>query len=311
MEQARVTYYHVRISRVSDPTEEHVALDLDEATLIARVVEPYRRGRPIVIRGATIPLDDLRFVKITKSEEASSHLLRLVEGDVQAARSRGVVDLRRRPSYLWRAAGKGKDVTDEYITAPPGSEADVSDVTDESRNVKGVIVDTRKVFVVHGRDGVNRDAMFTFLRAIDLDPIEWSEARRGTGRPQPYIGEALDYAFSSSQAVVVMLTPDDEARLRERFHQDHDPPHETELTGQARANVLFEAGMAMGRAPDRTVLVELGRLRPFSDVAGLHIVRFDGSSQMRQDLAQRLEDAGCQVNTDRRDWHTAGEFEIP
>ena len=105
------------------------------------------------------------------------------------------------------------------------------------------------------------------------------------------------------------MTPDDEAHLREPFRVESDPPHETQLSGQARPNVLFEAGMAMGRDADRTVLVEVGTLRPFSDVAGLHTIRLDGSSQRRQELAQRLLSAGCPVNMDGTDWHTAGAFE--
>lgn len=77
---------------------------------------------------------------------------------------------------------------------------------------------------------------------------------------------------------------------------------------QPRANVLFEAGIAMGRAPERTILVEIGRIRPFSDVAGMHTVRMDGSTPRRQELAARLRDAGCEVNLDGTDWHTAGDF---
>ncbi len=68
--------------------------------------------------------------------------------------------------------------------------------------------------------------------------------------------------------------------------------------------------MAMGRNPERTVLVEIGVLRPFSDIAGLHILRFDGSTQRRQELAERLKTAGCEVNISGTDWHTAGDFVI-
>ena len=122
-------------------------------------------------------------------------------------------------------------------------------------------------------------------------------------------GEILDAAFSQAHAVVVLFTPDDEARLKEQFRVDSDPPHETALTGQARPNVLFEAGMAMARSQDRTVLVELGHLRPFSDIAGLHVVRMENSSQRRQELAHRLRAAGCPVNLEGTAWHTAGDFE--
>ena len=67
----------------------------------------------------------------------------------------------------------------------------------------------------------------------------------------------------------------------------------------------------MGRSEDRTVLVELGVLRPFSDIAGRHTIRLDNTSQRRQELAQRLQAAGCPANLDGTDWHTVGNFETP
>ena len=168
---------------------------------------------------------------------------------------------------------------------------------------------TNEVFVVHGRNAEARKALFEFLRSIGLHPLEWSEAVDATGKPAPYVGDILDSVFSRAHAVIVLFTPDDEARLREQFRSDNDPPYEAELTGQARPNVLFEAGVAMARHQDRTILVELGALRPFSDIAGRHAVRMDNSSQRRQELAQRLEAAGCPVSLRGTDWYTAGDFE--
>ena len=168
----------------------------------------------------------------------------------------------------------------------------------------------RKVFVVHGRNAAARAAMFTFLRSIGLDPIEWSVAVKMTGEGSPYIGQVLDSAFAAAQAVVVLLTPDDVAYLRSEYASGEGDP-ETEPLAQARPNVLFEAGMAMGRDAKRTVLVEFGKLRPFSDVAGRHAVRIDDTASKRKDLAQRLESAGCEVTLAGEHWLTAGDFTLP
>ncbi|OOK84080.1 hypothetical protein BZL29_1634 [Mycobacterium kansasii] len=57
--------------------------------------------------------------------------------------------------------------------------------------------------------------------------------------------------------------------------------------------------------------MELGSLRPFSDVAGRHAVRLDNSSPKRNDLANRLKDAGCDVTTSGADWLSIGDFTPP
>jgi predicted nucleotide-binding protein len=166
------------------------------------------------------------------------------------------------------------------------------------------------VLVVYGRNESLRRAMFDFLRAIALNPMEWDELVGSTNSAAPYVGQVLDSGFAKAQAVVVMLTPDDLACLREELRSDDEAPHETQLSYQARPNVLFEAGMALARHPNRTILVEIGKLRPFSDIAGRHTIRFRDDVASRQRLAQRLLDAQCSVRTnDRTDWQTAGNFE--
>lgn len=168
-----------------------------------------------------------------------------------------------------------------------------------------------EVFVVHGRDDEARKDMFAFLRALGIRPIEWSEALKASGKPSPYIGEVLDAAFKRARAIVVLMTPDDMAVLRQDLQKPSDPPFEKNQTGQARPNVLFEAGMAFGTHPDRVVLVELGSLRKFSDVAGRHVVNMTNSTEKRMELALKLENAGCDVNRDGTDWISVGDFEDP
>ena len=75
----------------------------------------------------------------------------------------------------------------------------------------------RTVFVVHGRNEPARLAMFSFLRSIGLQPIEWSQAVAATGEASPYIGTVLDSAFDAAQAVVVLMTPDEIAYLRDEY----------------------------------------------------------------------------------------------
>jgi predicted nucleotide-binding protein len=170
--------------------------------------------------------------------------------------------------------------------------------------------DLRSVFVVHGRNEELRRAMFDFLRAIGLSPIEWSRAVSMTGTGSPYIGDVLDAAFAQAKAVVVLLTPDEVAYLQPAYGSHSDDP-ETQPEPQARPNVLFEAGMAFGRQPKHTILVEVGTMRPFSDVTGRNVIRMTNDMAKRQELANRLATAGCNVNVTGVDWHTAGDFTAP
>ena len=172
-----------------------------------------------------------------------------------------------------------------------------------------VPTDKKKVFIVHGRNGIANDALFQFLRSISLNPIEWSQAVHLTGKTAPFIGKVLNEAFSNAQAVVILLTGDDEAKLRKEFLRSKDALYENKLTAQARPKVLFEAGMAFGRHPDRTVIVELGELRPFSDISGRFVVKMNNSMARRQELAQRLKTAGCDVELTGIQWHKAGNFD--
>ncbi len=169
----------------------------------------------------------------------------------------------------------------------------------------------KKVWVIHGRNGRLAHDVFSFLRAIGLDPIEWEEARNLTGASSPYIGDILRAGFDYAQAFVVLLTGDDEAKLRDEYIEDNDPEYERSLTPQARPNVIFEAGMAFGRHSDKVLFVQYGNLRPFSDISGIHLLKLNNTPEARIDFADRLKTAGCDVSdlTARRDWLKVGDFE--
>lgn len=164
------------------------------------------------------------------------------------------------------------------------------------------------VFVVHGRDARARKELSTFLRSLHVDVIEWNKALALTKKGSPYIGEVIDAGFDHAQAIVVLLTPDDEAKLRDAFIQSSDPQFERKLTGQPRQNVLFEAGMAFGKYKDTTILVQVGKVRAMSDVSGVHIVHLTGSTSSRQQLIGKLKTVGVKVDDSGEDWITAGDF---
>ena len=288
-------FYQVTVKRKNSKAQEIEALNLSRESLELRLLDPYQQGGSITLKGTTVQCSEIDRIRIVETS-AEANVSDVI----------GQLDLQAQGFTYSRDE---RDVTDDFITGPPGEHLEVaSERIQEIRPATG----TREVFVVHGRNLSARDELFNFLRAIDLRPLEWPEAVQSTGEGSPYIGQILDAAFSRAHAVVVLFTPDDEARLKKPFQTDRDTSDETQLRGQARPNVLFEAGMAMARSQKRTILVEfakLGNLRPFSDIDGRHFIRLDNSVGCRQELAQRLQAAGCPANLDGTDWRAAGDFE--
>lgn len=168
----------------------------------------------------------------------------------------------------------------------------------------------RDIFVIHGRNKEAREAIFTFLRSIGLNPLEWSELIAQTHQGSPHIWDILDKAFEGERAVIVLLTPDEIVRLHPDYAESKNDP-ECQLSLQARPNVLFEAGLAMGKNPEKVIFVEFGSIRPFSDISGRLTVRLEDTPESRNELANRLKTAGCAVNTDGNDWINAGDFNAP
>lgn len=163
----------------------------------------------------------------------------------------------------------------------------------------------KKVFVIHGRNEKIRKSFFEFLRSIGLQPIEWNQAIKLTGKSSPYIGEIIEAGLNEAKSIIVLFTPDETATLKEEFIQN---PEERHPVPQSRPNVVFEAGMAMGKNPDRTVLVEIGNIREISDIIGRHVVKFNGTPKKRKELITKLKNAGCNVDDSGSDWLEAGDF---
>ena len=193
-----MSYYHVRITQKSNLLSDEVKLDFTLEELERRILKDYGKGRPITIGGKSIGADDIERLQISTTDLESSHYRKTVEQERIESEIISSVPVE------WDIAEMGRDVTDDFITGPPGDaiEEQVASVTDP--RPRG---DRRDVFVVHGRNEMARRAMFSFLHSIGLTPVEWSMAVQDAGRTSPYVGEILEAAFSRAHAVVVLFTP--------------------------------------------------------------------------------------------------------
>jgi predicted nucleotide-binding protein len=245
---------------------ELYAFNLSEDQLRERFIDPYDYGRSITWSGRTLPAGDISYLNVSETDAAFGDIAGHLE---------------------YEAFTSGRDVTNDWITGPPGAPAD-----------------SGRVMVVHGRNLRARDAMVTFLRALGLSPIEWNQAVSATGSATPHTFEVVRAAVRLAQAVVVILTTEDQAGLLPSLADPGDP--DVQLQGQPRQNVVIEAGLAFGVAPIRTILVQLGNIREASDFAGLNLVRLTNDAASRNALRSRLIDAGCAVDDTASDYLSSG-----
>jgi predicted nucleotide-binding protein len=164
------------------------------------------------------------------------------------------------------------------------------------------------VFLVHGRDGLIASRFKDLLRCVNLLPLEWEELVAASGSVTPYLGQVVASAPHLAQATLVLLSPDDIVELHPDLYQDNDQPYERGRDGQARPNVLFELGLALTAYPTRTIVVEVGQMRPVADLAGLNMIHFDGSSQSIKKVIERLKQAECPVDDSGTDWLSPERF---
>jgi predicted nucleotide-binding protein len=292
--------YHVLITPVSGTHEPVASYDMDLQRLKDRIISRYESGSPITIAGTTLALASIQRIQVFSSDQNIQALVAL--GRLSYA-ARRVASICADYAYLEEFAA---ECTDEFIVGEPGHKRQASPQAETA--TEGASPES--VFVIHGRNKGVRDSVFGLLRALGLKPLEWEEVVALTGKATPYIFEVIKAGFEHAQAIVAVFSPDDIVVLRPEFQNENDPEYEKVPRGQARPNVIFEAGMAKALNPDRTLIVEVGRTKPFTDVGGMHTVRLGNSATQRKALAQRLVTAGCSVNMAGTDWLADGDFSV-
>lgn len=171
--------------------------------------------------------------------------------------------------------------------------------------VKGstAAINRKAVMVIYGHDREANNALFDWLRAIGLQPREWSQLVHSVGAASPYNAEILEVAFETVQAVIAYFTPDEYVLGRASWEDDMG------WRLQARPNVFVEVGMALVTHPHRTVLAVLGPQELPSDLAGRYYVRLTRTSpEPLLALANHLREAGCDVDLTGTDWLNAKRF---
>lgn len=174
-----------------------------------------------------------------------------------------------------------------------------------------VAPDPKKVFIIHGRNKDAKVAIEHFLKALKLEPIDFDELAADLGGT-PFVGDIVRAGMERARGIIGLFTPDEFSALRPDFRQKNDNKVDIQRW-QARPNVIFEAGMAYGMAPDNTILVTLGsEVSLFSDVSGIHILRLDNTPASRGSFRQKLIGIKCDVDQRTNAWtdpSRSGDFE--
>lgn len=166
----------------------------------------------------------------------------------------------------------------------------------------------RYVFVVRGRDQSIYASVVAFLKALDLRVISWDEASERAGGGSPHTLDIVRAGIEMANGVIVLMTPDDQGKVKPEFSYSSDDPREASLSGQARQNVIFEAGWAMALNQGAVILVRVGDVRQLTDIAGLNYVSLTNDISSRKQLISRLRSSGLEPDPQGEEWRTAGIF---
>lgn len=280
----KMPYYHVRVTKKSEPTEDCLELDLSKEELKKAVVEPFLKGEPFMCGGEPIDSFDVAVIHINETKSPSSELLPKIRAE--RARSTGIVTI----SNEWYVTKEGTNVTREFITSPPKK---VDKKSMESR------IHSKNVFIVHGRDHEPMKELKTMLLEFGLNPIILHEQPSGSRT----IVEKLE-KYSDVGYVFVILTPDEIGSLSETLDKIKQLPvifSTNNLLEQfrkrARQNVILEFGYFMGfLGRDRVCCLHKGNVELPSDMHGIVYISFrDSIEEIRLMIMKELKEAGYEI----------------
>lgn len=104
--------YHILVTCESQALDI-AEVDLTVAELKERVICPYKSGKSIVVRDSSISREEILGIKITEPIESSRFIRQKIQKD---PRVRALATPEFEARYI---AGKGKDVTDQFLPDDP------------------------------------------------------------------------------------------------------------------------------------------------------------------------------------------------
>jgi predicted nucleotide-binding protein len=151
------------------------------------------------------------------------------------------------------------------------------------RTLKAIEAESRKVFIVHGRDIAMRDEVQATLNRFGIEGIVLSEE---LNRGQTII-EKFDREAKACSYAVVLFSPDDVGGLR--------PVGKAvpQLSPRARQNVILELGYFVALLGRENVFVLVsGRLEQPSDFHGVVYQDYDKAGGWKRRLASEMAEVG-------------------
>jgi predicted nucleotide-binding protein len=187
------------------------------------------------------------------------------------------------PPYVWwpRAREAASQALAYARVEPPAEGTQVASVPAHAGS--------KKVFVVHGHDHALKEAVAALVRRLGYEPVVL-HLRPDIGQT---IIEKLEREASDAAYAVVLLTPDDEGRVR--------GGDGVELRPRARQNVVLEYGYflgLLGRGRVAALVSDPHGLEPPTDVDGVLYIAAEAVEDLgwHVKLALEMRAAGLEVD---------------
>ena len=272
-------FWHCRVKKGHQKKEVSLR-DLSFSELQAQIIAPYKTGRQFPVKGQVVSsgdIDEIQIVHTPHDDKFNSK--RFYEQIRQANASSRVVFL-----DVYRGPFGVEDATDHTNALLFSDDVTAEAQTEPQSKPR---LSRTEVFVVHGRDEALRSEVCRVLEKLGVTPVVLFEQ---VDKGRTIIEKFEDH--SDVAYAVVLITPDDEGRLRNK----------QQLTPRARQNVVFELGFFYGKLGRQKVCAILKEGVEFpSDISGVIYKTADAAGAWKFALAKEMKAAGLDVDLNKLD----------